>query len=216
MADGILVVDDHVAIAQALTVTLREAGFAPVEALPAAEMSVHGVLAAAGRLEPSVALVDLNLGAAGSGLPLVHALCDAGTTVVVFTASNATSDIAASLRAGAVGFINKSEPFDAIVDFVRRAAGDGEVLTPAEREAIFAAADANDAEAADRLARFLSLTERERQVLALLADGLTPKQIAHANATAVGTVRRQLEDVRRKLKVQTQLAAVTLFREFDR
>ena len=216
MAHGILVVDDHVAIAQALAATLREAGFDPVEALPAEQLSVPGVLAAAGRLQPAVVLVDLNLGPAGSGLPLVHALHETGPTVVVFTASNATSDVAASLRAGAVGFMNKSEPFDAIVEFVRRAAEGGEVLTPAERDEIFAAADATDADAADRLARFLSLTDRERQVLALLAEGLTPKQIAQANATAIGTVRRQLEDVRRKLGVQTQLAAVTLFREFGR
>ena len=216
MGLGILVIDDHHAIAQALTVTLAAAGFDWAEALASEELHVAGAVDAARRSEPDVVLVDLNLGAAGSGLPIVRALCQAGHTVVVFTASNATSDIANSLRAGAVGFVNKSEPFDAIVEYAKRAAAHDHVIDEDQRRAILEAADADDAEAADRLNRLLSLTDREREILAQLAEGLTVKQIAQASSGSVGTVRVHVDRIRKKLDVDTQFGAVAVFREFNR
>lgn len=210
---SILLVDDHLAIAQALASAFRDAGFEHVEFLARGDLDVSAACRAAERMGATVALVDLDLGDAGSGLAFVPALTEAGVRTVVFTASNAAGDLAASVRAGAVGFLNKSEPFDVIIGYVERAAA-GEVLIATERRAeLLALAEARDTETRDRTMRLDSLTDRERQVLALLAAGRTPKEIAKRQGTAVGTVRNQIKAIRAKLGVQSQLAAVALARE---
>jgi DNA-binding NarL/FixJ family response regulator len=210
---SILLVDDHLAIAQALASAFRDAGFEHVEFLGRSDLHVAGACRVAERMGATVALVDLDLGDAGSGLAFVPALTEAGVRTVVFTASNASGDLAASVRAGAVGFLNKSEPFDVIIAYVERAAA-GEVLISTDRRAeLLAFADASDSESSDRTMRLDSLTDRERQVLTLLAGGRTPKEIAKRQGTAVGTVRNQIKAIRAKLGVQSQLAAVALARE---
>lgn len=210
---SILLVDDHLAIAQALASAFRAAGFEHVEFLDRNDLHVSGACRVAERMGATVALVDLDLGDAGSGLAFVPALTDAGIRTVVFTASNASGDLAASVRAGAVGFLNKSEPFGVIIGYVERAAA-GEVLISAERRAeLLALAEASDTKTRDRAMRFDSLTDRERQVLTLLAAGRTPKEIAKWQGTAVGTVRNQIKAIRTKLGVQSQLAAVAMARE---
>ena len=215
MQPALLLIDDHFAIAQALVSAFRDAGLDAVESLRPEELDVEGALRAVGRIEPSVALVDLDLGAAGSGLDFIRPLTDAGVRVVVFTASNASSDLAASVRAGAVGFLNKAEPFDVTTEYVLRIA-EGEMLISEERKMeLLELALESDAEARERVERFGSLTEREREVLASLVEGMNAKEIARAQGTAVGTVRNQIKAIRSKLGVQSQLAAVALAREHD-
>lgn len=213
MTHGLLLVEDHFAIAQALVGAFRSAGFEPVEAMPAEELHVPGAVRAAERIRPTVALVDLDLGDVGSGLSFVPALTELGVRVVVFSASNASGDIAASLRAGAVGFVNKAEPFDVITEYVERAAIGEELMSRDTREELLRLAEEIDAASLERTARFRTLTQRERQVLDLLVQGRTPKEIARTQGTAVGTVRNQIKAIRTKLGVQTQLAAVALARD---
>lgn len=208
-----MLVDDHVAIAQALASAFREHRFSPVEALPADAHTVEGVLAAAARLRPAVALVDLNLGAARSGLSLIGPLVGAGVRVVAFTAREDDMAMAECVEVGASGFLAKSEPFSVIVDYVSRVA-DGERVIPltvhAELlERVRAARVAGD----ERLARFRALSPRERSVLAALLEGQSAKEIAVSSGLAVKTIRHQIEAIRTKLGVRSQLAAVALARE---
>ena len=86
-------------------------------------------------------------------------------------------------------------------------------MSPDQRAELLELAEANDAASLERSARFRTLTERERQVLDLLVQGRTPKEIARTQGTAVGTVRNQIKSIRAKLGVQTQLAAVALARD---
>jgi two-component system, NarL family, nitrate/nitrite response regulator NarL len=65
----------------------------------------------------------------------------------------------------------------------------------------------------ERLARFRSLSPRERQVLAALLEGQSAKEIAASSGLAVKTIRHQIEAIRTKLNVRSQLAAVALARE---
>ena len=213
MGYSLLLVEDHFAIAQALVSAFRDAGLEPVESLRPEDLHVEGAVRAVERIEPAVALVDLDLGDAGSGLAFIPPLVDAGVRVVVFTASNASADLAASVRAGAVGFLNKAEPFDVITGYVLRAAEGETLISDEHRAELLAAAEVSDAESRERAARFESLTDREREVLASLVDGMNPKEIARAQGTAVGTVRNQIKAIRSKLGVQTQLGVVALARE---
>jgi two-component system nitrate/nitrite response regulator NarL len=213
MSHGLILVDDHIAIAQALASAFRASGFHPVEALPLDAHHVEGVAAAAGRIRPAVALVDLNLGADRSGLPLFEPLLGAGVKVVAFSASEDDLAIAESVEAGAAGFLNKGEPFEAITEYVRRVA-DGEVMVPPTRRAeLLDLARRTRAGRDSRLAMFRSLSPREADVLAGLIEGRSAKQIAFDHGLAVKTVRHQIESIRTKLGVHTQLEAVALARE---
>lgn len=213
MASGLLLVDDHLAIGQALAAAFRDAGFDPVEAIPPAAFTAEGVLEAARGVNPAVALVDLNLGRDVSGLPLIEALAAAGVPVVAFTAREDELACAESVSAGARGFVPKSAPFDEILDCTRRVAAGEQILPAARRAELLELARGHRARGDDRRARFASLTPRERSVLAGLMDGLAPKEIARTEGVSVSTVRSQVEAVRTKLGVHSQLAAVALAQE---
>jgi len=210
---GLLLIDDHVAIAQALASAFRAQGFDPVEALPVESHDVPGVLEAVERLRPSVALVDLNLGAARTGLSLIGPLVGAGVRVITLTARDDELAMAEAVEAGAVGFLNKGEPFQSIVDVVTRVAA-GESVIPVTRRAELLDLVRRTRVAGDeRLARFRSLSPREREVLAALLEGQSAKEIAASSGLAVKTIRHQIEAIRTKLNVRSQLAAVALARE---
>ena len=213
MTTGVLLVDDHVAIAQALESAFRNLGFDPVEHVPAASLEPEAVVEQARRLRPDVALVDLNLGHGRSGLPIISALTGAGVKVLAFSAYDDETLAAQSIEAGALGFFNKAEPFEVIADHVARAAR-GESLLSVSRHAQLvdiarAARSAQDA----RRQRFDTLTPREREVLARLVRGQSAQDIADELVTSIRTVRKQIESVRTKLGVRSQLAAVALARE---
>ncbi len=67
MAASLLLIDDHVVIAQAMADSLRRVGYDPVEYLPPDALDVDSVVGAAGLHRPDAALVDLNLAADRSG-----------------------------------------------------------------------------------------------------------------------------------------------------
>lgn len=210
---GLLLVDDHVAIAQALASAFRSAGFDPVEWLPGDALTVDAALDAVARFHPTVALIDLNLGPDQSGIALVAPLVEAGVRVVAFTARGDELAFAECVEAGASGFLNKAEPFDVITDYITRVARGDDVLPAWRRQELLNLARSSRAAGDARLARFASLTPRERQVLAGLVAGRAAKEIAAELGVAVKTVRAQIEAVRSKLGVSSQLAAVALARE---
>lgn len=213
MTTAVLLVDDHVAIAQALASAFRHAGFTPVEHVPDDALDPDGVLAAARRIGADVALVDINLGRGRSGLPVISALVGAGVTVIALSAQEGEVLMAEAIEAGAAMFFNKAESFDVIVDHVARA-GRGETLLPESRR-IEAIDTARAARAAgdERLRGFESLTPREREVLRELMRGRSAQDIATEQSTSVRTVRKHIESVRTKLGVRSQLAAVALAQE---
>ena len=213
MAVRILLVDDHVVIVQAMAQALRNAGFSEVSYVAPDELDVAGVLAAADRFEPDVALVDLNLGVERSGLPIIGPLVGRGVAVVAFSAKDEELVIAQCLEAGAIGFLNKGEAFDAVVEYVSKVAAGEAVVSPAEREAMLARLREHRVASDKRLRAFEELSPRERAVLKALLMGRAPQDIADEQYVSVKTIRSQIESIYRKLGVRSQLAAVALARE---
>ncbi len=213
MSASLLLVDDHVVIAQAMAGSLGAAGYGPVEYVPTESLDLDGVMAIARRLQPDVALVDLNLGAERSGVPLIGPLVGLGARVVAFSASDDPLDRARCLEAGAVAFLHKATAFDELLSTIGRVAA-GEELVPArQREELLSVLRASRAAGDRRLARLARLTRREQDVLSGLLEGRTAAEIAEASYVSVKTVRTQIESIRRKLEVKSQLAAVALARE---
>ncbi len=213
MAVRILLVDDHVVIVQAMAQALRDAGFGEVNYVPPEGLDVAGVLAAADWFRPDIALVDLNLGVGRSGLSVIGPLVGRGVAVVAFSARDEELAMAQCLEAGAVGFLNKAEAFDSVVEYVRRVANGETVVPPEQREALLARLRADRAASDKRLRAFQELSPREAAVLRALLLGHSPQDIAAEQYVSVKTVRSQVEAIYRKLAVRSQLAAVALARE---
>ena len=195
---------------------LRSAGFGEVAYVAPDALDVAGVLALADRFGPDVALVDLNLGVDRSGLPIIGPLVGRGVAVIAFSARNDELVIGQCLEAGAVGFLNKGEPFDVVIDYVSKVAAGEPVIPPAQREALLAKLREQRAASDRRLRAFEELSPRERAVLQGLLVGRSPQDIAAEQYVSVKTIRSQIESIYRKLGVRSQLPAVALAREVGR
>jgi two-component system nitrate/nitrite response regulator NarL len=201
----VLIVEDHTLLAQSLSLALRAEGFA-VEI--AALTDRAQLLAEVSADAPALVLLDLELGELGDGTELVAPLVAAGSRVLVVTGAVDRCRVAATVEAGAVGFVNKSAPFDVLLGLVMRAAAGDAVLDPAERADLLTELRRRRAEQARLTAPLQRLSERERHVLVGLGEGKSVDTIARESFVSEATVRTQVRAVLTKLDVSSQLAAV--------
>jgi DNA-binding NarL/FixJ family response regulator len=157
-----------------------------------------GALEAVERIGPELALVDLRLPRL-AGTELVRRLRagSAGTRVAVYTADADAGLARDALRAGAVALVLKEAPL-----------GD---LVLALRSALLGRPYVDSRLARVQLAGgSLGLTEREAEVLALLADGLSHEEIGNRLKISGETVRTHLQKARRRLGAENRTHAVAL------
>lgn len=174
----------------------------------------HGAeaLARVGDAAPDVVLMDLRMPRV-DGVAATRAL-GARTgdrpAVVVLTTFDGDDSVLAALRAGAAGYLLKHTPPAEIVDAVRRAAAGEPVLSPSvTRSVMEMAADRAPAgpDPAAR-ARIALLSDRERDVAAAVAEGLSNGEIADRLHLSVSSVKAHLSSAMTKLDLtnRTQLA----------
>lgn len=118
-------------------------------------------------------------------------------------------DVASYVRAGASGFVMKDASFDQFFSTIRAVAGGAEVLPPALTNTLFTQIIRNTAgtSKADVL-ESVRLTNRERQVVDLLGEGLSNKEIATRLHIAVHTVKSHVHNVLEKLALHSRLEVV--------
>jgi two-component system nitrate/nitrite response regulator NarL len=209
---SVLLVDDHAVIGVPLTMALESSGFGPVVAADPDDLSLEAVLAEAEALRPDIVLLDLHLGGERLGLPMIEPLLALGAKVVMFTATEDARLVVEGLRCGAEAVIDKAMPFQRLVGALTALAAGEQLLTDPERRALLAAYEATSAESEARLRPFRVLTEREAQVLRLLVDGRSPKEIAKQEGISVSTVRGHIDRVLAKLEVSSQREALAMAR----
>jgi DNA-binding NarL/FixJ family response regulator len=207
--DSVLIVDDHSLIAQGLSLALRAEG---LDVHAAAEPDVDLVIALARVHRPVLALVDLQCDGVLRGDALVGPLSE-WTTVLVLTGMTDGAVLGRCLEAGAVAVVSKSEPFDHLLERIKAAIRNEPAQSPRDREELLEAASLRRADEARRYAQFASLSQREQEVLELLAEGFAAEQIAERAYVALSTVRTHIQAILRKLGVSSQLAAVARVRE---
>ncbi|MFW5416397.1 response regulator transcription factor [Nocardiopsis sp. CNT-189] len=168
---------------------LIRAGFAAVIG-PEADIEVageattgHEAVDAARRLEPDVVLMDIRM----PGLDGIRAAGEitgdpalSGVRVVILTTFDAEENMLAGLRAGAVGFLGKDVGPRGLLDAVRIVAAGGALLSPRATRSLIARYLATPM-AGSPLAsdgRLSALTDREREIVALLGQGMSTEQIA--------------------------------------
>lgn len=203
-----LIVDDHGVLADGLAMALRAEGLPAEVHVPT---SAQGVLEAVRERRPSLVLLDLDLGIErGSGEDLVEPLRALGPRVLVLTGSTDRIVHARCLEAGAVGVASKADPFDQLLDAIRRAAQGEPAMGRRRREELLDELRRHRARQSERMAPFQRLTPKEASVLLALAEGRSADEIARSSYVSLPTVRTQIRGVLVKLGVSSQLAAVAM------
>jgi DNA-binding NarL/FixJ family response regulator len=205
MGDGmirVLIVDDHDVLGSSLAHALGHED-------DIVAVGVAGTLARARELitttAPDVLLLDHRL-PDGNGVDAIGTLRELRPSmqIVVLTASPAEQVMLGAIQAGASGFLSKTRSLAEVTGAVRAAAAGEAVISP------------------EMLARLLprmqrggsatrtALTEREREVLSLLADGLTNAAIAERLVVSVHTVRNHVSNLSAKLGARSKLEALSI------
>jgi two-component system nitrate/nitrite response regulator NarL len=163
-------------------------------------------LSLAVQLEPDLVLLDINMKGMG-GLETLRALkaADLDSRVMMLTVSDNEEDVLAAIRAGADGYLLKDmEPEDTLESI--RAAASGKLVVSERLTELLAAAlrsEANTPQDSEEAA----LTQREHEILDLIAEGLSNKLIARALDISPGTVKVHVKNVLRKLNLNSRVEA---------
>jgi DNA-binding NarL/FixJ family response regulator len=201
-----LIVDDHGVLADGLAMALQAEGLPAEVHVP---QSPESVMEAVRTRQPHLVLLDLDLGMErGSGVDLVEPLGTLGPRVLVLTGSTDRIVHARCLEAGAVGVASKADPFDQLLDAIRRAARGEPAMGRRRREELLEELRRERATRSERLAPFERLTPKEASVLLALAEGRSADEIARSSYVSLPTVRTQIRGILVKLGVGSQLAAV--------
>jgi DNA-binding NarL/FixJ family response regulator len=196
---SVMVVDDHPMWRDGVARDLTERGF-DVRA-------TAGDAAAAVRIavtvRPDVVLMDLNLGSV-SGVDAIRRISAAldGTRVLVLSASGEHGDVLEAVKAGASGYLVKSASAAELVDAVRRTAAGDAVFTAGLAGLVLGEYRRMAAEPEDSGPR---LSERETEVLRLVAKGLSARQIADRLFLSHRTVENHVQSTLRKLQLHNRV-----------
>lgn len=199
----VLVVDDHAVLASSLAHVLdAESDLSCVGVATTLEHAKALVQSAS----PDVVLLDHRL-PDGDGVAAIGDLraLRPDLKVVVLTASAADSVLVQAIEAGASGFMSKTRSLAEVTSAVRAAAS-GEALISPEMLARLLPRLARTGSGA----RPQELTEREREVLGLLAGGLTNAAIAERLVVSVHTVRNHIANLSAKLGAHSKLEALSI------
>jgi DNA-binding NarL/FixJ family response regulator len=207
----ILLVDDQPLLRRGFRMILEaEPGFEVVSEADDGERAV--VLSAA--LQPDVVLMDVRMpGMDGLAATRAIVAADNQVRVLILTTFDVDEYVFAGLRAGASGFLLKDIPPSQLVEAIRTVArGDAIIAPSATRRLIdrYAARLPDPAGDRKRAAALEPLTERELEVLGMIATGRSNREIAQDLYLSEGTVKVHVGHVLAKLGLRDRVQAVVL------
>ena len=199
----VLIVDDHAMFASSLSLALAMEPDLEV-------VGVSTTLAAARRalatLSPDVVLLDHRL-PDGRGVEAIGELrqINPDAQLVVLTASLEESLAVAATEAGAAGFLVKTSTVEELVAAVRAAAAGEMLISPSVLGRLL-----ERLRGGGRPQPASPLTEREQEILGLIAEGLSNQAIADRLVLSVNTVRNHVANVLAKLDAHSKLEALSI------
>lgn len=196
----VVIVDDHAMFRTGVRAELERLGTGRVEVVGEAE-DVDSAVRVVAETSPDVVLLDVHL--PGGGGPEVIRRSAAGTTFLALSVSDAADDVIGVIRAGARGYVTKNISAAELLDAIDRVAAGDAVFSP--RLAGFVLdAFAGTIEVAQVDEDLDRLTEREREVMRLIARGYAYKEVAKELFISVKTVETHVSSVLRKLQLSSR------------
>jgi DNA-binding NarL/FixJ family response regulator len=195
-----MVVDDHVAVRAGVKMILS--GDAELRMVGEAASGEAAVTMAAKR-RPDVILMDLVLGPGMDGVEATARILrdQPEIGVIMFTAYGERHQLAQGLDAGARGYVLKDAQPDDVIRAVKTVASGGAYVDPSLGAELVSA---------DALRQLTRLTQRERDILTMMAAGMPSRQIAANLHLSTETIRTHLRLAMRKLDADTRTQAVAL------
>ncbi|MEP9361894.1 response regulator transcription factor [Nocardioides sp. CN2-186] len=202
---GIVIVDDHAMFRRGVRAELEGAGAGAVQILAEAA-DVDEAIAAVTTYTPGVVLLDVHL-PGGGGVEVMRRMAASGaspdTRYLALSVSDAAEDVIGTIRGGARGYVTKTITGPELVQAIGRVAEGDAVFSPRLAGFVLDAfSGAIDVAAVDEdLDR---LTEREREVMRLIARGYAYKEVAKELFISVKTVETHMSSVLRKLQLSSR------------
>jgi DNA-binding NarL/FixJ family response regulator len=203
MKQRLMLVDDHEVVRLGLKALIDRRPDLEVVAEAASETeAVTKALAH----KPDIVLMDIRLGGSSGIDACAQITAQLPDVKVIMLTSYAEDDLLfAAIRAGAAGYVLKQAGGQDVIRAVEAVGQGHSLLDPALTERVFA--EVRRAARAQEAAAFQQLTEQERRVLVLVADGKTNREIASELHLGEGTVRNYVSNILGKLGVSNRAEA---------
>jgi DNA-binding NarL/FixJ family response regulator len=160
------------------------------------------------QIKPDVVLLDMRMPAM-SGLDVLLALSAAGTLppTIILTTFDDDEMVLAGIKAGARGYLLKDVSLEELVNAVRTVAQGGSMIKPAVTQRLLQGLE-NLKTDFSSLDRPDPLTDRETEILRLMAGGYSNKEIANSLGVAEGTIKNHVSNILSKMGVRDRTRAV--------
>jgi len=204
-----LIVDDHALFRRGLEMVLEsEPGIELVGEAGDGEEAVR----VAGESLPDVVLMDIRM-PRSSGIEACRALKDVAPSakIIMLTISDEEEDLFDAIRAGASGYLLKDIPLDEVAAAVRAVHGGQSLINPSMAAKLlteFAALARRDEDERPQQVPAPRLTEREIEVLRLVARGMNNRDIAKELFISENTVKNHVRNILEKLQIHSRMEAV--------
>ena len=197
MTITVLLVDDHLVVRSGLRALL---GTQPDFDVVAEAASGSEALERVQEVSPAVVIMDLAMGAGMDGIEAIRKIRERNKrqAILVFTTYDSDADIVRAVDAGAMGYLLKDAAPEEIFAAIRGAVQGRSVMSPPVASRLFQQLRTPDA----------VLTPREAELLSLLTEGLSNRELGQRLFISEATVKTHLAHIYAKLGVETRAAAI--------
>ena len=210
----VAIVVKTVLLGESLTLALGARGFvATAVPVPDDAADANELLEPTLSLRPRIGILGSDLGETGDAMSLVRPLKRAGSAVVVVTPVPDDERWGQALALGAHAVLSESDGLGKLASILQRVAAGERTLETSQRLGLIQYWQRRQLRKEAHRARLDTLTRREREVLARLAEGERVGDIARGFHVSEATVRTQVKSILSKLGVNSQIAAVAITRD---
>ena len=205
----VLIADDHALFRRGLEMVLAEED--DIDLVGQASDGTEAV-AVAGESLPDVVLMDIRMPKI-SGIEACRAIKEVAPSarIIILTMSDEEEDLFDAIKAGASGYLLKDIPLDQVAEAVRSVHGGQSLISPSMAGKLlteFASLARRDTEEPPQQVPAPKLTEREMQVLKLVARGMNNRDIAKELFISDNTVKNHVRNILEKLQIHSRMEAV--------